>query len=36
MAAERALGYNWAYGRLDRCRTGEGGKIFWKFFDPGF
>ena len=27
---------NGAYGRLERWRTDEGGKIFWKFFDPGF
>ena len=24
------------YGMLDRCRVEEGGKMFWKFLDPGF
>lgn len=24
------------YGILDRWRVAEGGKIFWKFLDPGF
>lgn len=24
------------YGILDRCRVAEGGKMFWKFLEPGF
>ena len=24
------------YGMLERCRVEEGGKMFWKFLDPGF
>lgn len=25
-----------AYGMLERWRVAEGGKMFWKFFEPGF
>lgn len=24
------------YGMLERCRVAEGGKMFWKFLEPGF
>lgn len=24
------------YGMLDRCRVADGGKMFWKFLEPGF
>ena len=25
-----------SYGMLERCRVEEGGKMFWKFLEPGF